>query len=68
MDIGRTTAESIANAHGNAAFNRIEAIRFTFNAENRGEKFAERSWIWEPPKDRVTLISSDPVNKKLNQQ
>ncbi len=46
----------IGNAYGASQFDRIEAIRYTFNARI-GDHTISRSWIWEPATDRVVLKS-----------
>ncbi len=46
-------ARKIATAYGIRNFSRIEAIRYTSNIRIR-DRLIQRSWIWEPEKDRVT--------------
>jgi hypothetical protein len=48
----------IARAYGIREFDRIEAIRYTFNVRLPDREIA-RSWIWEPGPDRVTFAGAD---------
>jgi hypothetical protein len=51
-------AETLAKTYGIESFGRIEAIRFTFNAELPGVNVS-RSWIWEPKTDQVIYDGKD---------
>lgn len=51
-----TTPEKIANANGYANWENVSEIQFTFNVNREGKHF-ERSWIWKPKTDAVTMIS-----------
>ncbi|MEE4355951.1 MAG: hypothetical protein V2I97_05730 [Desulfococcaceae bacterium] len=46
-------ARKIAYAYGIRNFDRVTAIRYTFNVFI-GDKHLQRKWIWEPEKDMVT--------------
>ncbi|GBC59549.1 hypothetical protein DENIS_0488 [Desulfonema ishimotonii] len=59
---GNATARRIARAYGFQQFERIEAIRFTFNAVVNGKK-VQRAWVWEPKTDRVTYKGAETDNK-----
>jgi len=48
----------IAYAHGIEHWHRVDEIKFTFNVQ-RGDSHSERSWIWKPKTDDVTLIQND---------
>jgi hypothetical protein len=47
--------ERIANAYGVEEFNRINQLRYTFNAKI-GDKRVVRSWLWQPAANRVTYF------------
>jgi hypothetical protein len=57
-------AEQIAKAAGLDSFGKIEAIRYTFNAEFPGVKLS-RAWIWEPKADRVSYEGKDQAGKPV---
>jgi hypothetical protein len=50
----------IARAYGLESFGRVEALRFTFNAQI-GDKTVQRAWTWEPAQDRVALGGGQPL-------
>lgn len=50
-------SEKIASAHGIKQWDRVKKLRFTFNVDVN-ENHSERSWIWEPKTDDVTMITS----------
>lgn len=52
-----TLPEMIAFAHGIEQWNQVEELHFTFNVD-RGETHSERSWIWKPKTDDVTLFNN----------
>lgn len=52
-----TTAEKIANNYGFKHFKDITEIGFTFNVDRDSSHF-ERSWIWKPKSNEVTLITA----------
>jgi hypothetical protein len=54
---GKPEAARIARAYGIQEFDRVEAIRYTFNVK-LPEKTVSRSWVWEPKPDRVTFTPS----------
>lgn len=51
-----TTAEKIANASGFENWKNVTELQFTFNVERDTSHF-ERSWIWNPKTNDVTMIS-----------
>jgi hypothetical protein len=57
-------AKQIADAHGLASFEQIEAIRYTFHLEAPGHNLT-RSWIWEPKTDRVSYEAKDKSGKPV---
>jgi hypothetical protein len=57
-------AKQIADAHGLASFEQIEAIRYTFHLEAPGHNLT-RSWIWEPKTDRVSYEGKDKSGKPV---
>jgi hypothetical protein len=60
-----STAEKIANANGFENWKDVSEIAFTFNVD-RGENHFERSWIWKPKTDDVSLISSEGITINHN--
>jgi hypothetical protein len=46
-------AEQIANTYGVDSFDKIEAIRYTFNAQLPGVNLS-RSWIWQPKTGQIS--------------
>ncbi len=48
--------ELLADKHGFENWGQVQRIAFTFNVDRDTSHF-ERSWVWEPYKDRVTSIS-----------
>ncbi|MFP4305771.1 MAG: hypothetical protein ACLFRG_01225 [Desulfococcaceae bacterium] len=51
---GNPEAARIARTYGLPEFDRVEAIRYTFNVK-LPDKTVSRSWVWEPKPDRVTF-------------
>ncbi|MAP54265.1 hypothetical protein [Altibacter sp.] len=51
-----TTAEAIAYKNGYAKWKEVSELTFTFNVD-RGDTHSERSWIWNPQSQQVTLIT-----------
>ncbi len=49
--------EKVAMAHGFDRWKDVRELRFTFNVDRDTSHF-ERSWIWHPPTNEVTLIAS----------
>jgi hypothetical protein len=57
-----TLPQMVAFAHGIEHWNQVEELHFTFNVD-RGENHSERSWIWKPKTDDVTLFrNGDTIN------
>ncbi|OAB76170.1 hypothetical protein [Cochleicola gelatinilyticus] len=57
-----STAEMIANKNGFENWDNISEIQFTFNVD-RGVNHSERSWIWKPQTNDVTMMTAtDTVN------
>ena len=56
--------EKLAKTYGLGAFGRIEAIRYTFNAQFPGISLS-RSWTWEPKTDQVTYEAKDKTGKPI---
>jgi len=52
-----SVAKRIAKAHGIEQWKNVEKIAFTFNVDANGNHF-ERSWIWKPKTDDVTMITA----------
>ena len=46
--------KKLGKAYGVSAFERIDALRYTFNAQIK-DRTISRSWVWEPATDRVVL-------------
>ena len=61
---GDNPADKIALAYGIQHFDRLEAIRYTFNV-NINEKNIQRSWVWEPKTGRVTFKGTGPDGKPM---
>ncbi|HUC67069.1 MAG TPA: hypothetical protein VMA53_16635 [Stellaceae bacterium] len=57
-------AEQIAKTYGLASFGKIEAIRYTFNAQLPGVKLS-RSWVWHPKTDQVSFEGKDKDGKPV---
>lgn len=54
--------EMVAFAHGIEYWDQVEELHFTFNV-NRGDTHSNRSWIWKPKTDDVSLIKNgDTLN------
>ncbi|PKA82275.1 hypothetical protein ATE92_0402 [Ulvibacter sp. MAR_2010_11] len=53
-----TTAEAIAHKNGIQHWSTISELKFTFNVD-RGENHYERSWMWLPKTNDVTLITKE---------
>src|SRR5688572_3765953 len=56
--------EQHAKTYGLESFGRIEAIRYTFNAQFPGIDIS-RSWVWEPKADRVTYEGKDKSGRPV---
>ncbi len=48
-------AARVAAASGTADFDQVAALRFTFNVQ-KGQMHKQRSWVWSPATDMVTLV------------
>jgi len=59
-----TSAEQIAKAYGLDSFGKIEAIRYTWNAEFPGGKVS-RTWEWSPKTDTVSYEGKDKEGKPV---
>lgn len=57
-------AEQIAKTYGLNSFDRIEQIRYTFNAQFPGVDLS-RSWIWEPKTGRVIYEGKDKAGNPV---
>jgi hypothetical protein len=50
--------QKVAEAYGIRSFGQIEQIRYTFNVK-AGDKYVNRSWIWQPKLDQVTFTAGN---------
>ena len=57
-------AQQIAQTYGLDGFNKIEAIRYTFNAELPGVNLS-RSWVWQPKSGQVSYEGKDKEGKPV---
>ena len=57
-------AEEIANTYGLDSFDKIEAIRYTFNAQFPGVNVS-RSWVWQPKTGQVSYEGKDKDGKPV---
>ena len=57
-------AEQIAKTYGLGAFEKIEAIRYTFNAQLPGVTVS-RTWVWQPKTDQVSYEGKDKDGKPV---
>lgn len=53
----KSIQEKIAEAHGFNNWNKVSKLYFTFNVDREVNHF-ERSWIWEPKNNLVTMITA----------
>ncbi len=51
------TAETIALKNGFLNWKNVNEIQFTFNVD-RGESHFERSWVWKPKTEDITMLSA----------
>lgn len=56
--------EQIAKTYGLDEFGKVEAIRYTWNAQFPGVNLA-RSWVWEPKTGRVSYEGKDKDGKPV---
>jgi hypothetical protein len=54
----------LADAYGLQSWGKIEAIRYTFNAQLPGIELA-RSWVWEPKTERISYDGKDKSGKPV---
>lgn len=50
--------DAITKAHGIENWNAVASISFTFNVDRNGKNVAQRSWIWSPKSDDVTMMTA----------
>lgn len=50
-------AEVIAIKNGFLEWNNVSEIAFTFNVDRNGKTVAQRSWLWQPKTNLVTMIT-----------
>jgi hypothetical protein len=60
----RPPIEQIAKTYGLDSFGKIEAIRYTWNAQFPGVNVS-RSWIWEPKTNKVSYEGKDKDGKPV---
>lgn len=56
--------EQIAKAYGLDSFDKVEAIRYTWNAQFPGANIS-RAWVWEPKTNTVSFEGKDKDGKPL---
>src|SRR5216684_8408134 len=57
-------AEQIARTYGLDSFSKIEAIRYTFNAQLPGVNLS-RSWVWQPKTGQISYEGKDKDGKPV---
>ena len=57
-------AAQIAKTYGLDSFDKVEALRYTFNGEFPGVKVS-RSWVWEPKTGQISYESKDKDGKPV---
>jgi hypothetical protein len=57
-------AEQIAKTYGLDSFDKIEAIRYTFNAQFAGVNVS-RSWVWQPKTGQISYEGKDKDGKPV---
>jgi hypothetical protein len=57
-------AEQISKTYGLDSFGKIQAIRYTFNAQLPGVNLS-RSWVWQPQTDQVSYEGKDKDGKPV---
>ena len=60
----RPPIEQIAKTYGLDSFGKIEAIRYTWNAQFPGVNVS-RSWVWEPKTNKVSYEGKDKDGKPV---
>ena len=63
----QSTANAIAYGNGFGQWPDVSEITFTFNVD-RGERHFERSWVWEPILDRVTMMTTTDTLRYLRSE
>jgi len=58
--------EQIAKTYGIDSWDKIEAIRYTWNGEITGLFKLSRTWTWEPKTNKVTFEGKDQDGKPVN--
>jgi hypothetical protein len=59
------TAKHIARAYGVDQFDKIDAVRYTFNLQVKTRQ-VRRAWVWEPEFDRITYSSQEKDDEKVS--
>jgi len=59
------TAEHIARAYGIDQFEKIDAVRYTFNVQVKSRQI-RRAWVWEPDSDRITYSVQKKGDEKVS--
>lgn len=57
--------EKIANAYGLASYDKIEAVRYTWNVDIPGLFKASHKWEWEPKTGKISFESTDKDGKPV---
>ena len=57
--------EQIAKTYGIDSWDKIEAIRYTWNGEITGLFKASRAWTWEPKTNKVSFQGKDQDGKAV---
>src|ERR1700720_3159159 len=57
-------AEQIAKTYGLDSFGKIQAIRYTFNAQLPGVDLS-RSWVWQPKTGQISYEGKDKEGKPV---
>jgi len=58
-------AEQIAKAYGLDSYERVDAIRYTFNLQ-LGPVTVSRSWVWEPKTGKISYEGKDKDGKPVS--
>jgi len=61
---GDDPGSKIARVYGIQAFDRLEAVRYTFNVFINGKNI-QRSWVWQPETGQVTYKGTGPDGKPM---
>ena len=57
--------EKIANAYGLASYDKIDAVRYTWNVDIPGLFKAAHKWEWEPKTGKISFESTDKDGKPV---